>query len=532
MTVETGAKIIFGNSDDAAPSAPPRSSPERPRPPLSAAADLTTNPFDIAAFAGEGDAAEDRFREECGVFGVFGAAEAASFVALGLHALQHRGQEGAGIVAYEAEKNEFHYRRELGPVRDNFTDADVMRRLPGDCAIGHTRYSTSGVKGATEPRDVQPLYAELREGGFAVAHNGNLTNARALKAELVSRGAIFQSSSDTENILHLMAHSNQRRMEERLKDALRRVEGAFSIVALTGASMIGLRDPYGVRPLLLGRIGDAYVLASETAAFDIVNARLEREVAPGEMVVITRDGLRSERPFDAAPSRFCVFEYVYFSRADSEVAGESVYAARRRIGEELAREAPVEADVVCPVPEGGTPAALGFARESGAPFEFGITRSPYIGRTFIEPTEKIRKLGARLKLNVNKSLVQGKRVVLVDDSIVRGTTLETIRDMIRDAGALEVHVRIASPPTKWPCFYGVDTPTRDKLLAARNTAEEMAAKLKVDSLAFVSLDGLYRACGVPEGRTPHAPQFCDACFSGEYPITPSDEINDGNLELT
>ncbi len=502
----------------------------------SADAPLAAHPFDAETFRAAldpGDAdAVDGFREECGVFGVFGAADAASFVALGLHALQHRGQEGAGIVAFEPDAEVFHYRRELGPVRDNFTDAKVMDRLPGDRAIGHTRYSTSGVKGATEPRDVQPLYAELREGGFAIAHNGNLTNARSLRAELVGRGAIFQSSSDTESIVHLMAHSNQRRMEERLKDALRRVEGAYSIVALTATSMIGVRDPFGVRPLLLGRIGDAPVLASETAAFDIVNGVVEREVEPGEMVVITRDGIRSERPFEARASRFCVFEYVYFARADSEIAGESVYAVRQRIGAELAREAPIEADVVCPVPEGGTPAALGFARASGLPFEFGITRSPYVGRTFIEPTEKIRKLGARLKLNVNKSIVRGKRVVLVDDSIVRGTTLDTIRDMIRDAGAREVHVRIASPPTRWPCFYGVDTPTRDKLLAARNTSDEMAARLKVDSLAFVSLDGLYRACGAPEGRVAANPQFCDACFSGEYPMPPVDEIEDGKLELT
>ncbi|MCI4666103.1 MAG: amidophosphoribosyltransferase [Neomegalonema sp.] len=488
---------------------------------------LGAHPFDPAP----GDLDADRFREECGVFGVFDAAEAANFVALGLHALQHRGQEGAGIVSLDREASEFHNRRALGSVRDNFTDKSVMARLPGDCAIGHTRYSTAGVKGQTEPRDVQPLYADLREGGIAVAHNGNFVNAKSLRAELVGRGAIFQSSSDTENILHLMANSNQRRMEERLKDALRRLEGAFSIVALTGDQMIGVRDPFGFRPLLLGRIGQGWVLASETAALDIIAAQFEREVEPGEMVVISKDGVRSSRPFERQPSRFCVFEYVYFARADSEVAGESVYSVRQRIGEELAREAPIEADVICPVPEGGTPAALGYARAAEIPFEFGITRSPYVGRTFIEPTEKIRKLGARLKLNVNKSIVSGKRVVLVDDSIVRGTTLEAIRDMIRDAGAKEVHVRIASPPTRWPCFYGVDTPSRKKLLAAQMTPEEMAKALEVDSLAFVSLDGLYRACGVEAGRDQSTPAFCDACFSGEYPIEPLDDINDGRLDL-
>ena len=364
-------------------------------------------------------------------------------------------------------------------------------------------------------------------GGAAIAHNGNLTNADALRRELINSGSIFQSSSDSECIIHLMAKSIQRNIPDKIKDALNRVEGAFSIVAMTRSKLIGVRDPLGVRPLVLGKSGDGFVLSSETCALDIIGAEFVREIEPGEMVVITADGIESYTPFPQMESRFCIFEHVYFSRPDSVLGGHSVYETRRKIGVELAREAPVEADLVCPVPDGGTPAAIGYSQESGIPYAMGITRNQYVGRTFIEPTEQIRNMGVRLKLNVNRALVKGKRIVLVDDSVVRGTTSRKIKDMILDAGALEVHFRIASPPTQWPCFYGVDTPEREKLLAATMTEKEMRRHLGVTSLKFVSLDGLYRAAGEAGGRNVLAPQYCDACFSGEYPVRPSDMIDKG-----
>ncbi|TYO89930.1 amidophosphoribosyltransferase [Oceanicella actignis] len=472
----------------------------------------------------------DKLREECGLFGAFNVTDAASFVALGLHALQHRGQEAAGIVTYDPEIG-FSSVRRLGYVRDNFTQRETIEALPGRSGIGHVRYSTSGAKGQTAIRDVQPLYADLAMGGCAVAHNGNLTNARAIKKELIERGSIFQSSSDTEVIIHLMARSFQKNIPERMKEALRRVEGAFSIIALTRSKMIGVRDPLGVRPLSLARLGEGWALASETCAFDICGAEFVREIEPGEMVIISEKGVESFRPFEPARPRFCIFEHVYFSRPDSVIGGRSVYESRRAIGVELAREAPVEADLVCPIPDSGTPAAIGYSQESGIPYAMGIIRNQYMGRTFIEPSEQIRNMGVRLKLNVNRALIRGKRVVLVDDSVVRGTTSRKIREMIVDAGAAEVHFRIASPPTAWPCFYGVDTPERDKLLAARMTEEEMRAYLGVDSLRFISLDGLYRAVGEENGRDPSAPRYCDACFSGQYPIPPSDALSEGALEL-
>jgi amidophosphoribosyltransferase len=469
---------------------------------------------------------DDRLHEECGVFGVLGLAEAASFVALGLHALQHRGQEAGGIIAYDREAG-FNSAHRFGYVRDNFTKASVIEGLPGRLAIGHVRYSTAGSKGQTAIRDVQPFFGEFSMGGCAIAHNGNLTNAEAIRKELIERGSIFQSSSDTECIIHLMARSIQRNIPERIKDALRRVEGAFSIVAMTRTKLIGVRDALGVRPLVLGRLGEGWVLSSETCALDIIGAEFIREIEPGEMVVIDDKGVESFRPFERRPGRFCIFEHVYFSRPDSVIDGRSVYETRRLIGVELAREAPAEADLVCPVPDSGTPAAIGYSQESGIPFAFGIVRNQYVGRTFIEPTEQIRNMGVRLKLNVNRAIVAGKRIVLVDDSVVRGTTSRKIKEMILDAGAAEVHFRIASPPTSWPCFYGVDTPERDKLLAARMTEEEMRNFIGVDSLKFVSLDGLYRAAGVPGGRDPKAPRYCDACFSGEYPVAPADQIARG-----
>ena len=470
---------------------------------------------------------DDSLHEECGIFGVNGVEEAANFVALGLHALQHRGQEAGGIVSYAPDAG-FSSARRFGYVRDNFTKASLMETLPGRLAIGHVRYSTAGSKGATALRDVQPFFGEFSMGGAAIAHNGNLTNAAALREELIERGSIFQSSSDSECIIHLMARSIQRTIPERIKDALRRVEGAFSIVAMTRTKLIGVRDALGVRPLVLGRVGDeGWVLSSETCALDIIGAEFIREIEPGEMVVIEHGKITSMRPFERRAPRFWIFEHVYFSRPDSILGGRSVYETRRQIGVELAREAPVEADLVCPVPDSGTPAAIGFAAESGIPYGMGIIRNQYMGRTFIEPTEQIRNMGVRLKLNVNRALIRGKRVVLVDDSVVRGTTSRKIKEMILDAGAAEVHFRIASPPTAWPCFYGVDTPERAKLLAATMTEDEMRDWIGVASLRFISLDGLYRAVGEAEGRNPDAPQYCDACFSGDYPVTPSDMIARG-----
>ena len=476
----------------------------------------TTNPF-----------GDDKFREECGVFGVTGVTDASSFVALGLHALQHRGQEAGGIVSYEPDEG-FHSARRMGLVRDTFTNQSVMDTLRGELAIGHVRYSTAGSKAPADIRDVQPFLGEFSMGEAAIAHNGNITNAEALRRELIERGSIFQSGSDSECIIHLMARSLQKSVPERMKDALRRVEGAFSVVAMTRTKLIGVRDPLGVRPLVLGRVGGGgWALASESCALDIIGAEFVREVEPGEMVVIAENDVFSHMPFERRASRFCIFEHVYFSRPDSQLNGRSVYETRSAIGEELAKEAPVDADLVSPVPDSGTPAAIGYSRESGIPYAMGIIRNQYMGRTFIEPTEQIRNMGVRLKLNVNRALVAGKRVVLVDDSVVRGTTSLKIKEMILDAGAKEVHFRIASPPTAWPCFYGVDTPNRENLLAATMSEAEMCHHLGVTSLKFISLDGLYRAVGEGEGRNSESPQYCDACFSGDYPVAPTDQIEKG-----
>jgi amidophosphoribosyltransferase len=469
---------------------------------------------------------DDKLKEECGIFGVIGVHEAANFVALGLHALQHRGQEAGGIVSYDNDAG-FNSARRFGYVRDNFTRKSLMETLPGELSIGHVRYSTTGSKGHTAIRDVQPFFGEFAMGGAAIAHNGNITNADMLRADLIKRGSIFQSSSDSECIIHLMARSMQKNIPERIKDALRSVEGAFSIVAMTRSKLIGVRDARGVRPLVLGKIGDGWALSSETCALDIIGAEFVREIEPGEMVVISANGIESYSPFEREAPKSCIFERVYFSRPDSILDGRSVYETRRMIGVELAKESPVEADLVCPVPDSGTPAAIGYSQESGIPYAMGIIRNQYMGRTFIEPTEQIRNMGVRLKLNVNRALIRGKRVILVDDSVVRGTTSRKIKEMIVDAGAKEVHFRIASPPTAWPCFYGVDTPQREKLLAATMSEEEMREHLGVASLKFISLNGLYRACGIIDGRNDAEPQFCDACFSGEYPVIPADQINKG-----
>ncbi|KAB0680652.1 amidophosphoribosyltransferase [Aureimonas leprariae] len=460
---------------------------------------------------------DDAFHDECGVFGIFQRQDAARFVVLGLHALQHRGQEAAGIVSHDGAQ--FHVERHAGLIGDSFTRQSVLESLPGHAAIGHTRYATSGGGGL---RNVQPFFAELSSGGFAVAHNGNITNALTVQRELQRRGSIFSSTSDTETILHLVATSGARHLADKLIDALSRLEGSFSLVGLSPKTMVGVRDPLGIRPLVLGDLEGSPILASETCALDIIGADFVRDIEPGEMVIVSESGIESLFPFQKRKSRFCIFEYVYFARPDSHVEGRNVYEIRKRIGAELARESGEPADVVVPVPDSGVPAALGYAQEAGIPFELGIIRNHYVGRTFIQPGDAIRHMGVKLKHNANRRMIEGKRVVLVDDSIVRGTTSQKIVRMVRDAGAKEVHMRIASPPTTSSCFYGVDTPETSKLLAAKMSIEEMRDFIQVDSLAFISIDGLYRATDEASGRNPHAPQYCDACFTGDYPTSLTD----------
>lgn len=471
----------------------------------------------------------DKFHEECAVFGVWNTPDAAAVTALGLHALQHRGQEATGIVSFDGAR--FHSHKGMGLVGDNFGDARVIASLPGGSAIGHNRYATTG---GTILRNVQPLYADFEFGGLAVAHNGNLTNAHALRRTLVRRGCLFQSTTDSEVFIHLIAISLYSTVADRLIDALKQVIGAYSLVALSNDALMGVRDPMGVRPLILGRIGNegtgGWVLASETCALDIVGAEFVRDVEPGEVVVISDQGVRSIKPFGRSKERFCVFEYIYFARPDSVMEGTPVYIARKRIGAELARESGVPADVIVPVPDSGVPAAMGYAAESGIPFELGIIRNHYVGRTFIEPTDHIRNLGVKLKHSANRAILHDRRVVLVDDSIVRGTTSRKIVEMVRQAGAREVHMRISSPPTTHSCFYGIDTPERGKLLAARFSVEEMAAQINADSLAFVSIDGLYRALG-KDGRQ-DKPYYCDACFTGDYPIPVPDLGDNADRQLS
>ncbi len=470
----------------------------------------------------------DRLREECGVFGIFGHPDAAAITALGLHALQHRGQEAAGIVAFDGKR--FNSERRMGLVGDHFSNRNTIERLPGNAAIGHVRYSTTG---ETILRNVQPLFAELDCGGFAVAHNGNLTNGITLRRDLIREGAIYQSTSDTEVVLHLVARSRRGRIMERFIEALRQIEGAYSLVAITNKKLIGARDPLGIRPLVLGELDGHYILASETCALDIIGARFVRDVENGEIVVIQEKtaecptGLESLKPFPPQPMRPCIFEYVYFARPDSVVHGRQVYDVRKRMGAQLAAESGCDADVIVPVPDSGVPAAIGYAQASGIPFELGIVRNHYVGRTFIQPTQSIRELGVRLKHSANRSVVAGKRVVLLDDSIVRGTTSVKIVKMMYEAGAKEVHFRISSPPITHPDYYGIDTPSRDKLLAATHTLEEMRQYIGCDSLAFLSVDGIYRAMGY-DGRDNARPQFTDHCFTGDYPTALTDLNGEGN----
>jgi len=475
-----------------------QNSPQAPAPEL---------PLDLEA---------DRLREECGVFGIFNHPDAAAITALGLHALQHRGQEASGIVSFDGKR--FHSERRLGLVGDTFARREVIDRLPGAAAIGHVRYSTTG---ETILRNVQPLFAELEGGGFAVAHNGNLTNAMTLRKTLVHDGAMMQSTSDTEVILHLVARARRNRFVDRFIEGLRQLEGAYAFVGLTNKKLVGARDPLGIRPLVIGRLDGCPILASETCALDIIGAQYVRDVENGEVVIFDEDGFQSHKPFPPQTARPCIFEYIYFARPDSIVGGRNVYDVRKAMGAELAREAPAGADVIVPVPDSGVPAALGFAQAAGVPYELGIIRNHYVGRTFIQPTQAIRDQGVRMKHSANRAVVAGKRIVLVDDSIVRGTTSRKIVQMMRDAGAKEVHFRISSPPIKHPDYYGIDTPDAEKLLAATLDLEGIRAFIGADSLAFLSVDGIYRAMGYA-GRDNARPQFTDHCFTGDYPTPLTD----------
>jgi amidophosphoribosyltransferase len=457
------------------------------------------------------DPDDDHFRDQCGVFGVFGAEEAANLTYLGLHSLQHRGQEAAGIVTSNGAQLFAH--RGMGLVQDVFTNP-VIERLPGNRGIGHVRYSTAG---GSHIKNAQPLAVDCAHGSIAVAHNGNLTNGLDLRAELEAQGSIFSSDSDTEVLVHLIARSRASETEDRVAEALQRVQGAYSLVFLSAEELVAVRDPNGFRPLCLGRLGDAVVVASEPPAFTLIGAQYVRDIEPGEMIVVDKFGMRTLRPFKGKPRehRMCVFEHVYFARPDAVLNGVSVYAARKRMGHALAKDQPADVDVVVPVPDSGVAAALGFAEASGKPFELGLIRSHYVGRTFIEPQHSIRHFGVRLKLHPVQDILKGKRVAVIDDSIVRGTTSRKIVRMIRDAGAAEVHLRISSPPTAWPCFYGIDTPTRSELIASKHSAEDIAGFVGANSVGYLSVEGLHSAVG----GDPTGAGYCDACFTGNYPIS-------------
>ena len=462
----------------------------------------------------------DGWREECGVFGIHGHPEASNMTYLGLYALQHRGQESAGIASADGEVITFH--KEMGLVADIFSEG-ILARLPGHVAIGHVRYSTTG---SSELKNAQPVVVDFESGSIAVAHNGNLVNAHDIKRELEVSGSIFQSTMDTEVIVHLIARSRKERIEDRIVDALNQVRGAYSLLFMTRDRLIGVRDPHGIRPLVLGRTkGDGTVICSESCALDLIEAEFLREVEPGEMVVVDRRGMQSYKPFLPAVERFCIFEHVYFARPDSILGGKSVYEVRKELGRRLARECPADADIVIPVPDSGVPAALGFSEAAGLPFEMGLIRNHYVGRTFIEPQQSIRHFGVKIKLNAVRDVVEGRRVVVVDDSIVRGTTGRKIIKMIRGAGAKEIHVRISSPPTCYPCFYGIDTPLRRDLIAATHTLDEINTYLTSDSMRYLSMRGLH-AC-VPNGKT----TYCDACFSGSYTVPLEVEETEEQLPL-
>ena len=458
----------------------------------------------------------DRIKDECGVFGIFGTEEASVLTTLGLHSLQHRGQEGAGIVSFDGQN--FHSIRKQGLVGDNFNNTDILSQLPGKTAIGHVRYSTTG---ESKPENLQPLFANLAMGGFACAHNGNLTNTFSIKKQLVESGSIFQTSSDTEIILQLVARSRKKKLIDKLTDALSQIQGAYSLIILTNKKLIGVRDPLGIRPLVLGDKNGSPVLASETCALDMIGAKYVRDVENGEIVVITDNGIESIKPFNKIPERPCIFERIYFASPDSIVDNKTVYTYRKSLGEQLAIENKISADVIVPIPDSGVSAAIGFSQKSSIPFELGIIRSHYVGRTFIEPSQTIRQFGVKLKHSVNKSCIENKRVILIDDSIVRGTTANKIVKMVFEAGAKEVHLGISCPPIKHPDFYGIDTPNYSELIASKFNLEEMTKIVGANSLFFLSLNGTYKAMGFNERNT-KSPQFTDHCFTGDYPIDVSE----------
>ena len=460
----------------------------------------------------------DKPREECGVFGISNHKDASALVALGLHALQHRGQEGCGIVSYDGKN--YHSEKRQGLVGDHFTDLETLKKLPGDFAIGHNRYSTTG---ETSLRNIQPFFADLHMGGLSIAHNGNLTNAILLREILVKDGAIFRTTSDTETIVQLIARSKREKFVDKLIDALFQIQGGYSLVLMTNKKLVGVRDPFGIRPLVIGKLKDSYIIASETCALDIVGATFVREVENGEIVVIENNNLKSIKPFPKQKPRPCVFEYIYFARPDSFINNKCAYEYRKNLGSELAKETDINADLVVPVPDSGVPAALGYAEKAKKKFELGLIRNHYVGRTFIEPTQNIRSLGVKLKLNSTKSIIKNKTIILIDDSLVRGTTCHKIVKALYEAGAKEVHVRIACPEIKFPDFYGVDMPTKEELLAHKKSNDEMCDYIKAKSLKFLSLDGLYKAL-INDKRNSVFPQFSDHYFTGEYPIKPSDNL--------
>ena len=465
------------------------------------------------------DIARDKLKEECGVFGVFNHIDASALTALGLHALQHRGQESCGIVSYDGKN--YYSERRLGLVGDNFTKENTLQKLPGNFAIGHNRYSTTG---APVFRNIQPFFADLYTGGISIAHNGNLTNSITLREKMIKDGAIFQTTSDTETIVQLIARSKRSKTIDKVIDSLFQIQGGYALVILTNKKLIGVRDPYGIRPLVLGKLKNSYILASETCALDIIGATYIRDIENGEIVVITDSGIESIKPFSKIKARPCIFEYIYFARPDSIMSNKSVYEFRKNFGEQLAKESHVEADLVSPVPDSGIPAAIGYSRESKIPFELGLIRNHYVGRTFIEPTQQIRQLGVKLKHNPNISIIKNKKIILVDDSIVRGTTSKKIVQMMYDAGAKEVHMRVSSPPIVYPDFYGIDTPDKDQLLASNMNLDEMTKFIGVKTLKFLSIDGIYRAMGY-KNRNNLSPEFTDHYFTGDYPIVPLDQTN-------
>ena len=460
----------------------------------------------------------DKLREECGIFGVSNHTDASALVALGLHALQHRGQEGCGIVSFDGKN--YHSEKRQGLVGDHFTDPTALKKLPGKFAIGHNRYSTTG---ETSLRNIQPFFADLHIGGLSIAHNGNLTNALLLRETLVKDGAIFRTTSDTETIVQLIAKSKREKFTDKLIETLFQIKGGYSLILMTNKKLVGVRDPFGIRPLVIGKLDNSYIFASETCALDIVGAKFIREVENGEIVIVENEKLRSIKPFPNQKPRPCVFEYIYFARPDSLINNICAYDFRKKLGIELAKETDLEADLVVPVPDSGVPAALGYSEYSKKRFELGLIRNHYVGRTFIEPTQNIRSLGVKLKLSSTKTIVENKKIILIDDSLVRGTTCSKIVKMLYDSGAKEVHVRIACPEIKYPDFYGVDMPSKQELLAHKMSNNEMCQHIKAKSLKFLSLDGLYKAL-INEKRNENYPQFSDHYFTGEYPIKPDDNL--------